>query len=196
MRIRYAIEKEIEVPDNLTAMDIDDIISQKCEGENGFDYQWMNTSEINEQHLTGLFDGMNLTISYGKFGGNNMKVLGSFVDCVYDSNLYKEDMGDIRTKLISRLPDKRICEMASVLIIDTKYDMYVVKIRRPELNSSGCVDIEKTHKKIYETDFIEISKRDYEGLDWREATKRTDELMKPGSFVIFKTDIEVDKLLD
>lgn len=125
-----------------------------------------------------------------------MKVLGSFVDCVYDSNLYKEDMGDIRTKLISRLPDKRIYEMASVLIIDTKYDMYVVKIRRPELNSSGCVDIEKTHKKIYETDFIEISKRDYEGLDWREATKRTDELMKPGSFVIFKTDIEVDKLLD
>lgn len=125
-----------------------------------------------------------------------MKVLGSFVDCVYDSNLYKEDMGDIRTKLISRLPDKRICEMASVLIIDTKYDMYVVKIRRPELNSSGCVDIEKTHKKIYETDFIEISKRDYEGLDWREATKRTDELMKLGSFVIFKTDIEVDKLLD
>lgn len=55
MRIRYAIEKEIEVPDNLTAMDIDDIISQKCKGENGFDYQWMSTSEINEQHLTGLF---------------------------------------------------------------------------------------------------------------------------------------------
>ena len=28
MRIRYAIEKEIEVPDNLTDMDIDDIISK------------------------------------------------------------------------------------------------------------------------------------------------------------------------
>lgn len=56
MRIRYAIEKEIEIPDNLTAMDIDDIISQKCEGENGLDYQWMSTSEINEQCLTGLFD--------------------------------------------------------------------------------------------------------------------------------------------
>jgi hypothetical protein len=124
-----------------------------------------------------------------------MKVLGSFVDCVYDSNLYKEDMGDIRTKLISRLPDKRICEMASVLIIDTKYDMYVVKIRRPELNSSGCVDIEKTHKKIYKTDFIEISKRDYNGLDWKESVKRTDELMKPSSFVIFKTDIDVDTLI-
>lgn len=130
-----------------------------------------------------------------KFGGNNMKILGSFVDCVYEPHLYKEDIGDIRTKLISRLPDKRICEMASVLIIDTKYDMYVVKIRRPELNSSGCVDIKKTHKKIYETDFIEISKRDYEGLDWREATKKTDELMKSGSFVIFKTNIDVDTLI-
>ena len=125
---------------------------------------------------------------------NNMKVLGSFVDCVYESHLYKEDIGDIRTKLISRLPDKKICEMASVLIIDTKYDAYVVKIRRPELNSRG-VDIEKTHKKIYETDFIEISKSDYEGLDWREAAKKTEELIEPGSFVIFKTDIDVDVLI-
>lgn len=124
-----------------------------------------------------------------------MKVLGSFVDCVYESHLYKEDIGDIRTKLISRLPDKRICEMASVLIIDTKYDAYVVKIRRPELNSNGFVDIEKTHKKIYETDFIEISKRDYNGLDWKEAVKKTDELMKPSSFIIFKTDIDVDTLI-
>lgn len=136
-----------------------------------------------------------MTISYGKFGGNNMKVLGSFVDCVYESHLYKEDIGDIRTKLISRLPDKRICEMASVLIIDTRYDAYVVKIRRPELNSNGFVDIEKTHKKIYKTDFIEISKRDYNGLDWKESVKRTDELMKPSSFVIFKTDIDVDTLI-
>ena len=56
MKIRYAIEKGIEVPDNLTAMDIDNIISQKSEEENGFDYQWMHTSEINKQHLTGLFD--------------------------------------------------------------------------------------------------------------------------------------------
>ena len=123
-----------------------------------------------------------------------MKILGSFVDCVYESHLYKEDIGDIRTKLISRLPDKRICEMASVLIIDTKYDMYVVKIRRPKLNSRG-VDIEKTHKKIYETDFIEISKSDYEGLDWREAAKKTEELIELGSFVIFKTDIDVDVLI-
>ena len=59
MRIRYAIEKEIEVPDNLTAMEVDDIISQKSKEENGFDYQWISISEINEQHLTGLFDEMN-----------------------------------------------------------------------------------------------------------------------------------------
>jgi hypothetical protein len=129
------------------------------------------------------------------FGDNNMKVLGSFVDCVYESHLYKEDMKNISAKLISRLPSRRICEMASVLIIDTKYDAYVVKIRRPELNSNGFVDIEKTHKKIYETDFIEISKRDYNGLDWKEAVKKTDELMKPSSFVIFKTDIDVDTLI-
>ncbi len=58
-RIRYAIEKEIEVPDDLTSMDVDDIISQKCEEENGFDYQWMSIIEINGQHLTGLFDEMN-----------------------------------------------------------------------------------------------------------------------------------------
>ena len=124
-----------------------------------------------------------------------MKVLGSFVDCVYEPHLYKEDMGDIKTKLISRLPDKRIYEMASVLIIDTKYDAYVVKIRRPELNSSGCVDIKKTHKKIYETDFIEILKSDYEGLNWKEIAKKTDELMKSGLFVIFKIDIDVDALI-
>ena len=136
-----------------------------------------------------------MTISYEKFGGNNMKVLGSFVDCVSEPHLYKEDMGDIKTKLISRLPDKRIYEMASVLIIDTKYDAYVVKIRRPELNSSGCVDIKKTHKKIYETDFIEILKSDYEGLNWKEIAKKTDELMKSGSFVIFKIDIDVDALI-
>lgn len=136
-----------------------------------------------------------MTISYEKFGGNNMKVLGSFVDCVCEPHLYKEDIGDIKTKLISRLPDKRIYEMASILIIDTKYDAYVVKIRRPEVNNRGCVDIEKTHKKIYETDFIEILKRDYEGLNWKEIAKKTDELMKPGSFVIFKTDIDVDSLI-
>jgi len=52
------IVKKVEITDNLTAMDVDDIILQKCKEENGFDYQWMHTSEINEQRLTGLFDGL------------------------------------------------------------------------------------------------------------------------------------------
>ena len=34
------------------------------------------------------FKIVEMTISYGKFGGNNMKILGSFVDCVYESHLY------------------------------------------------------------------------------------------------------------
>ena len=89
-----------------------------------------------------------------------MKVLGSFVDCVCEPHLYKEDIGDIKTKLISRLPDKRICEMASVLIIDTKYDAYVVKIRRPEVNSRGCVDVEKTHN-YYEHIRVECDSNGY-----------------------------------
>lgn len=40
-----------------------------------------------------------------------------------------------------------------------------------------------------------ILKRDYEGLNWKEIAKKTNELMKPGSFVIFKTDIDVDSLI-
>ena len=124
-----------------------------------------------------------------------MKIVRSFIDCVYESHLYKEDMDDIKNKLVSRLPDRRICEMANILIIETKYDLYVVKIRTPELKNNGSVDIEKTHKKIYDSDFIEISKSDYNELDWREVVKKTDELMKSGSFVVFKTDIDVDKIL-
>lgn len=59
MKIRYAIEKEIVIPDNLTSIDIDNIISGKCEEENGYDYQWLSLKDINDQNLTGLFDEMN-----------------------------------------------------------------------------------------------------------------------------------------
>ena len=53
-----------------------------------------------------------------------MKILGSFIDCIYESDLYEKDMKEIRQKLVNKLPDKRICDLASVLMIDTKYDMY------------------------------------------------------------------------
>ena len=38
MKIRYAIEKEIEVPDDYPDEMIDDVIKAKCEEEKGFDY--------------------------------------------------------------------------------------------------------------------------------------------------------------
>lgn len=90
-----------------------------------------------------------------------MKILGSFVDCVYESRLYEQDMNLIRNKLVDKLPDKRICELASVLMIDTKYDMYAVKIRMCDTKEDGSIDIEKIHKRIMDSDFIEISKKDY-----------------------------------
>jgi len=58
-----------------------------------------------------------------------MRITESFIDCVYEPNLYEQDIREIRNKLINRLPDKRICELASILMIKTKHDMYAVKIR-------------------------------------------------------------------
>lgn len=135
-----------------------------------------------------------------------MKILGSLIDCVYESHLYKQDMGLIRNKLVGKLPDKRICDLASVLIIDTKYDMYVVKIRMCDTKEDGSIDVEKIHKRIMDSDFIEISKKDYcnqikgksemDMSDWRNITKRTSELIPVGANVIFKMeDIDVDTLI-
>lgn len=135
-----------------------------------------------------------------------MKILGSFIDCIYESHLYKQDMGLIRNKLVGKLPDKRICELASVLMIDTKYDMYAVKIRMCDTKEDGSIDVEKIHKRIMDSDFVEISIKDYrnqvEGKtemdmsDWRNITKRTSELIPVGANVIFKMeDVDVDTLI-
>ena len=134
-----------------------------------------------------------------------MKILGSFIDCIYEADLYEKDMKEIRQKLVNKLPDKRICDLASILMIDTKYGMYAVKIRMCETKEKGSIDVEKTHKRIMESDFIEISKEDYsnqvEGKsemdmkDWRNVVKRTNELIMPGANVIFKMDIDVDTLI-
>lgn len=48
MRIRYAIEKEIEVPDNYSNTMIDDIIKEKLKVEGGFDYIWQEKDERTE----------------------------------------------------------------------------------------------------------------------------------------------------
>lgn len=142
---------------------------------------------------------------YEIVGGWKMKILGSFIDCIYESELYEQDMREIRNKLVNRLPDKRICDLASVLIIDTKYDMYAVKIRMCDTKEDGSIDVENIHKKIMDSDFIEITKEDYHNLissksevdinDWRNITRKTNELIAPGSNVIFKMDIDVDSLL-
>ena len=135
-----------------------------------------------------------------------MRISGSFVDCIYESDLYEQDMREIRNKLVNRLPDKRICDLAGVLMIDTKYDMYAVKIRICDAKDDGSIDVEKIHKKIMESDFIEISKEDYapkiEGKteinidDWRSITNRTKELINPGDNVIFKmSNLDVDSLI-
>lgn len=48
MKIRYAIEKEIEVPDDYTDEMIDDVIKAKCDEEKGFDYLWQDADESND----------------------------------------------------------------------------------------------------------------------------------------------------
>lgn len=140
-----------------------------------------------------------------KIGGSGMKILGSLIDCIYEPDLYEQDMREIRNKLINRLPDKRICDLASVLIIDTKYDMYAVKIRMCDTKEDGSIDVEKIHKRIMDSDFIEISKDDYceqiEGkhemnlCNWKNIIAKTNKLIMPGANVIFKMDIDVDSLI-
>lgn len=134
-----------------------------------------------------------------------MRLLGSFIDCIYESDLYQQDMREIRRKLIDRLPDKRICDLASVLMINTKYDIYAVKIRMCDTKDDGSIDVEKIHKRIMDSDFIKISKEDYHNLtdgkseidinDWKNITRRTNDLIVPGANVIFQMDIDVDSLL-
>ena len=45
MKIRYAIEKEIEVPDDYLDEMLDDTIKAKCDEEKGFDYLWQDADE-------------------------------------------------------------------------------------------------------------------------------------------------------
>lgn len=69
-----------------------------------------------------------------------MKVIGNFIDCVYENDLYEQDMKQISRQLVYNLPDKRICELASVLMINTKDNMYAVKIRmRPEKEDGSMI---------------------------------------------------------
>ena len=83
-------------------------------------------------------------------------------------------------------------------MIDTKHDMYAVKIRMCDTKEDGSIYIDKIHKRIMDSDFIEISMDDYTRIDkydYRCIMKRTNELVKPGANVIYKMDIDVDTLI-
>ena len=56
MKVRYAIEKEIEVPDNENDRMIQKIIENKCKEENGLDYLWMSEEDLKENNLNSLFE--------------------------------------------------------------------------------------------------------------------------------------------
>ena len=56
MKIRYAIEKEIEVYDNENDRMIQKIVENKCKEENGLDYLWMSEEDLKENNLNSLFE--------------------------------------------------------------------------------------------------------------------------------------------
>lgn len=56
IKVRYAIEKEIEVPKNLNEEMIKKIIQKKCTEKNGIDILWDTEDGLKEYGLTGLFD--------------------------------------------------------------------------------------------------------------------------------------------
>ena len=125
-----------------------------------------------------------------------MKIVGTFIDCINEQHLYNVDLELIRLKLINKLPDSEIVRLSSILAIETKYDTYIVKIRNTCEKADGSVDIDKVHSMIKSSDFIEISKADYNNIDKHEnIISRTRNLITPGANIIFKLDIDVDTII-
>lgn len=122
-----------------------------------------------------------------------MKLSGNFIDCVFE-----QDMREIGRKLVYKLPDIRICELAGILIFNTPNGMYLVKSRSYEVKEDGKIDIEKTYKKITDSDFVEFSKEDFTERmsknDIKDWGKIINEMIKPCSNIIFKMNIDVNKL--
>lgn len=55
MKIVYAIEKEIEVADGMTDKEIDKVISNLCDDENGSNYTWIEEEKRKRCVLRYLF---------------------------------------------------------------------------------------------------------------------------------------------
>ena len=124
-----------------------------------------------------------------------MKITKDFIDCVYGPYSQFSEIKRFKMKLLYKLPDKRICELANVCMVNTKYGLFAIKIRMRDTREDGSIDIEKIHKRIRDADFIEISRKDYYDQDitnYKDISKITDNLVKHGSFVIFNMDHEID----
>lgn len=57
-RVRYAIEKVIEVPETEDDNTIDNIIYRKCKEENGLNYIYAKEDVMKKNGLDSLFDEM------------------------------------------------------------------------------------------------------------------------------------------
>lgn len=57
-RVRYAIEKVIEVPETEDDNTIDNIIYRKCKEENGLNYIYAKEDVMKKNGLESLFDEM------------------------------------------------------------------------------------------------------------------------------------------
>lgn len=55
MKVRYAIEKEIEVPDYNKDI-IQKIIEDKCKEEKGLNCLWMSEESLKENNIQSLFE--------------------------------------------------------------------------------------------------------------------------------------------
>ena len=57
-KVRYAIEKVIEVPETEGEKSIDNIINKKCKEENGLSYIYVREDDMKENGWNRLFDEM------------------------------------------------------------------------------------------------------------------------------------------
>lgn len=58
MKVRYAIEKEIEIPDNVKDIEIQKIIEKKCKEEKGLNYLWAVEKELKNNGMQGLIQSL------------------------------------------------------------------------------------------------------------------------------------------
>ena len=112
---------------------------------------------------------------------------GVFIDCIGGNESDKQKFSEFKHDILFALPTLFIADMARILIIRVKSNMFLVKARQycPKID----LDQEKIYKDIIESDFIEISRKDYcNNSDPKYLLKRTEELIGFNNNVIFNMD--------